>query len=194
MLQSVAEPNYKINYICSQRNKIIYREMQLQVIQTKIYEVRGQKVMLDYDIAELYEVETRILNQAVKRNIDLFPQDFMFQITLKEWEDMSSQFVTTSTSKRPKTALPLVFTEHGVTMLANVLKSKKARQTSIAIVRAFIVLKQFALTNTELNNKLKELESKYNKQFKDVYEAINYLLQKDKQETNQKERKQIGYK
>lgn len=168
--------------------------MQLQVIQTKIYEVRGQKVMLDYDIAELYEVETRILNQAVKRNIDLFPQDFMFQITLKEWENMSSQFVMTSASKRPKTALPLVFTEHGVTMLANVLKSKKARQTSIAIVRAFIALKQFALTNTELNNKLKELESTYNKQFKDVYEAINYLLQKDKQETNQKERKQIGYK
>jgi len=168
--------------------------MQLQVIQTKIYEVRGQKVMLDYDIAELYEVETRILNQAVKRNIDLFPQDFMFQITLKEWEDMSSQFVMTSVSKRPKTALPLVFTEHGVTMLANVLKSKKARQTSIAIVRAFIALKQFALTNTELNNKLKELENTYNKQFKDVYEAINYLLQKDKQETTQKERKQIGYK
>lgn len=157
--------------------------MQLQVIQTKIYEVRGQKVMLDYDIAELYEVETRILNQ-----------DFMFQITLKEWEDMSSQFVMTSASKRPKTALPLVFTEHGVTMLANVLKSKKARQTSIAIVRAFIALKQFALTNTELNNKLKELENTYNKQFKDVYEAINYFLQKDKQKTNQKERKQIGYK
>ena len=168
--------------------------MQLQVIQTKIYEVRGQKVMLDYDIAELYEVETRILNQAVKRNIDIFPQDFMFQITSKEWQDMSSQIVMTSVNKRPKTALPLVFTEHGVTMLANILKSKKARQTSIAIVRAFIALKQFALTNTELNNKLKELEKTYNKQFKDVYEAINYLLQKDKQETSQKERKQIGYK
>jgi len=168
--------------------------MQLQVIQTKIYEVRGQKVMLDYDIAELYEVETRILNQAVKRNIDIFPQDFMFQITSKEWQDMSSQIVMTSVNKRPKTALPLVFTEHGVTMLANVLKSKKARQTSIAIVRAFIALKQFALTNTELNNKLKELEKTYNKQFKDVYEAINYLLQKDKLETNQKERKEIGYK
>ena len=168
--------------------------MQLQVIQTKIYVVRGQKVMLDYDIAELYEVETRILNQAVKRNIDIFPQDFMFQITSKEWQDMSSQIVMTSVNKRPKTALPLVFTEHGVTMLANILKSKKARQTSIAIVRAFIALKQFALTNTELNNKLKELEKTYNKQFKDVYEAINYLLQKDKQETSQKERKQIGYK
>jgi phage regulator Rha-like protein len=90
--------------------------------------------------------------------------------------------------------LPLVFTEHGVTMLANVLKSKKARQTSVAIVRAFIALKQYALTNIELSNKLKELENTYNKQFKDVYEAINYLIQKDKQETNQKERKQIGYK
>ena len=168
--------------------------MQLQVIQTKIYEVRGQKVMVDFDIAELYEVETRALNQAVKRNADIFPDDFMFQITAKEWETMSSQFVMTSASKRPKTALPLVFTEHGVTMLANVLKSKKARQTSIAIVRAFIGLKQFALTNTELNNKLKELENTYNKQFKDVYEAINYLLQKDKLETNQKERKKIGYK
>lgn len=168
--------------------------MQLQVIQTKIYEVRGQKVMLDYDIAELYEVETRVLNQAVKRNADIFPADFMFQITAGEWEAMSSQFVTTSSSKRPKTALPLVFTEHGVTMLANVLKSKKARQTSIAIVRAFIALKQFALTNTELNNKLKELENTYNKQFKDVYEVIDYLLRKDKQETNQRERKLIGYK
>lgn len=168
--------------------------MQLQVIQTKIYEVRGQKVMLDYDIAELYEVETRVLNQAVKRNIDIFPADFMFQITIKEWETMSSQFVMTSVSKRPKIALPLVFTEHGVTMLANVLKSKKARQTSIAIVRAFIALKQFALTNTELNNKLKELENTYNKQFKDVYEAINYLLQKDKQETNQKNESRLGIK
>jgi phage regulator Rha-like protein len=150
--------------------------------------------MLDYDIAELYEVETRVLNQAVKRNADIFPADFMFQITAREWEAMSSQFVMTSASKRPKTALPLVFTEHGVTMLANVLKSKKARQTSVAIVRAFIALKQYALTNIELSNKLKELENTYNKQFKDVYEAINYLIQKDKQETNQKERKQIGYK
>lgn len=194
MLHFIAKGCYKINYISSQKKQIIYREMQLQVIQTKIYDIRDQKVMLDYDIAELFEVETRILNQAVKRNIDLFPQDFMFQITRTEWENMSSQIVMTSASKRPKTALPLVFTEHGVTMLANVLKSKKARQTSIAIVRAFIALKQFALTNVELNNKLKELESKYNKQFKDVYEAINYLLQKDKQEIIQRDRKQIGYK
>ncbi len=167
--------------------------MQLQTIQSRIYEVRGQKVMLDFDLAELYEVETRVLNQAVKRNIDIFPDDFMFQLSQKEWESMLSQIVMTYPAKRPKTALPLAFTEHGVTMLANVLKSKKARQTSIAIVRAFIVLKQFALNYKEIADKLKELENKYNKQFKDVYEAINYLLQKDKQETGQRERKRIGF-
>ena len=86
------------------------------------------------------------------------------------------------------------FTEHGVTMLANILKSKKARQTSVAIVRAFIALKQFALSHKELTAKLSELENRYNKKFKDVYEAINYLLQKDKQEIEYKERKRIGFK
>ena len=101
--------------------------MQLQLIQKKIYELRGQKVMLDFDLAELYEVETRALNHAVKRNIDIFPSDFMFQLTKKEWKTMSSQIVMTSPLKRPKSALPLAFTEHGVTMLSNVLKSKKAR-------------------------------------------------------------------
>ena len=150
--------------------------------------------MLDFDLAELYEVETRVLNQVVKRNIDIFPEDFMFQLTPNEWKNMLSQIVMTYPVKRPKTALPLAFTEHGVTMLANILKSKKARQTSIAIVRAFIALKQFTLNYKEISDKLKELENKYNKQFKDVYEAINYLLQKDKQETNQKERKRIGFK
>lgn len=168
--------------------------MQLEKIQTKIYEIRGQKVMLDSDLAELYEVETRILNQAVKRNIDIFPEDFMFQLSLTEWESMSSQFVMTYPTKRPKSSLPFAFTEHGVTMLANVLKSKKARQTSIAIVRAFIALKQFVLTYKELSEKLQELENKYDTQFKDVYDAINFLLHKDNQETEQKQRKRIGFK
>jgi hypothetical protein len=168
--------------------------MDIDKIQTKIYEIREQKIMLDFDLAELYEVETRVLNQAVKRNIDIFPEDFMFQLSPTEWESMSSQFVMTYPIKRPKTALPFAFTEHGVTMLANVLKSKKARQTSIAIVRAFITLKRFVLNYKELSGKLQELESKYNKQFKDVYEAINYLLQKDNQEKDQKQRTRIGFK
>lgn len=171
--------------------------MHLQEIQTKIYELRGQKVMLDFDLAGLYEVETRSLNQAVKRNIDLFPEDFMFSLSLSEWESMSSQFVMTYPmnypSKRPKSSLPLAFTEHGVTMLSNILRSKKARQTSIAIVRAFIALKQFTLNYKEISNRLMELENQYNMQFKDVYDAINFLLQRDNQKTAQKQRKTIGY-
>jgi hypothetical protein len=116
--------------------------MHLTPIQNKIYEVNGVKIMLDFDLAELYEVETRVLNQAIKRNIDSFPEDFMFRLSTEEWEEisssqpvmmMSSQSVMTS--KRPKSALPYAFTEHGVTVLASVLKSPKARKMNIAIVR-----------------------------------------------------------
>ena len=96
------------------------------IIQRKIYTIRGQKVMLDFDLADLYEVETRVMNQSVKRNKDRFPADFMFQLTAKEWKTMSSQIVMTSTSKRPKKAIPFAFTEHGVTMLASVLRSEIA--------------------------------------------------------------------
>lgn len=94
-------------------------DTQLTIIQSKIYEIRGQKVMLDFDLAEMYQVETRVLNQSVKRNIQRFPEDFMFQMTSEEWSDMSSQFVMTSRLKRPKTALLLAFTEHGVVMLSS---------------------------------------------------------------------------
>ncbi len=121
-------------------------KMELQTIQNKLYTIRGQIVMLDSDLAELYGVETRVLNQAIKRNIERFPDDFMFQITKLEWENMSSQFVTTSYTKRPKSALPLVFTEHGVTMLSAVLRSSVAINISIQIVRAFVAIRQM-LTN-----------------------------------------------
>ncbi len=167
--------------------------MHLQTIQTKIYELRGQKVMLDYDLAGLYEVLTKNLNLAVKRNSRRFPQDFMFQLTKTEWDNLRLQFET-SKKKGGTRYLPYAFTEQGVAMLSGILNSDKAIDVNIAIMRAFIALKQFALTNTELNNKLKELEDSYNQQFKDVYEAIDYLLQKDKQDISQKERKQIGYK
>lgn len=167
--------------------------MHLQTIQTKIYELRGQKVMLDYDLAGLYEVLTKNLNLAVKRNSRRFPQDFMFQLTKTEWDNLRLQFET-SKKKGGTRYLPYAFTEQGVAMLSGILNSDKAIDVNIAIMRAFIALKQFALTNTELNNKLKELEDSYSQQFKDVYEAIDYLLQKDKQDISQKERKQIGYK
>jgi hypothetical protein len=134
------------------------------------------------------------LNQSVRRNADIFPEDFVFQLSWAEWEIMSSQNVMTYPAKRPKTALPLAFTEYGVTMLANVLKSQKARQTSITIVRAFIALKQFAVNYREISEHIKVLETKYNKQFKDVYEAINFLLKKDKQNVNQNQRRRIDFK
>jgi ORF6N domain len=168
--------------------------MEIQLIQKTIYELRGHRIMFDYDLAMLYGVETRVLNQAVKRNSELFPEDFMFQLTMVEWEFMSSHFVMTSSTKRPKTALPLAFTEHGVTMLATILKSKSARQMSITIVRAFIALKRYIQDHSEFSEKLRLLEEKFDKQFDDVYEVINYLLKKDNQEAQQQSRKRIGFK
>lgn len=118
----------------------------------------------------------------------------MFQLTLSEFEMMSSQYVMTSTSKRPKSSTPFVFTEHGVKMLSNVLRSKKARLTSVTIVRVFIALKENILTNSKIISQLKQLEIKYDKQFDDVFEAINYLLKKDNLEKQIESRKKIGYK
>jgi hypothetical protein len=136
-----------------------------------------------------------VLKQAVRRNINMFPDDFLFELTKEEYNSLRSQIVMLETGKgKHSKYLPFAFTEQGVAMLAIVINSSKAIEVNIAIVKAFVFLRQYALTHKDLTNKLKELESKYNKQFKDVYEAINYLLKKDKQETEQKEHKQIGYK
>ena len=167
--------------------------MKLQVIQNKIYEIRGQKVMLDFDLAVLYCVETRALKQAVKRNKARFPYDFIFTLSKKEIDFLVSQNVIPSKSYLGGAA-PFAFTEQGVAMLSAVLKSKKAIDVNIAVMRAFVFLRQYALTHKDLTAKLKELEGKYDKQFKDIYEAINFLLQKDKQQTDQSQRKHIGYK
>jgi len=167
--------------------------MQLQTIQKRIYEIRGQKVMLDFDLAELYEVENRALKQAVKRNIDRFPDDFMFQLSKLEWQELITNCDNLPGGVKFSPATSFAFTEQGVSMLSSVLKSKKAIQVNIAIMRAFVFIRQYALSHKDITDKLKELETKYNKQFKDVYEALKYLLQKDKQETEQRERKRIGF-
>jgi hypothetical protein len=151
--------------------------------------------MLDFDLAEMYDVETRVLNQAVKRNIKRFPADFMFQLSNSGWEHLKSQNVISKTEKRGGTQkLPFAFTEQGLAMLSGILNSDKAINVNIGIMRAFVVLRQFALTNENLALKLKEIETKYDKQFKDVYEAINFLLQKEKQQSLQQKRKKIGFK
>ena len=174
--------------------------MNLVTIQNKIYEVNGIKVMLDFDLAELYEVETRVLNQAIKRNIDSFPEGFMFRLSIIEWENLSSQIVmmmssqTVMTSKRPKSALPYVFTEHGVTMLASVLRSPKARKMNIAIVRAFVALRKTLLNIENLQTQIEALESKYDGQFEDIFEAIQFLMTENKEIATMSERVKIGFK
>ena len=130
----------------------------LIIVQNLIYEIRGQRVMLDSDLAKLYQVTTSALNQAVRRNNDRFPMDFMFQLTAEEVLNMSSQFVTTS--KRPKSALPFAFTEQGVAMLASVLKSPIAVAASISIMRAFVQVRQYLLTTASMSSELRELRTK----------------------------------
>ena len=157
--------------------------MKLQLIQNKIYEIRGQKVMLDFDLSEMYEVENRALKQAVKRNSDRFPNDFMFQLTKNEWQELITNCDKLPEGVKFSPATPFAFTEQGVSMLSSVLKSKKAIQVNIAIMRAFVFIRQYALSHKDLTEKLKELENKYDKQFDGVYEALDYLIKKDTQET-----------
>lgn len=137
---------------------------ELDVIKNKIYEIRGLRVMFDFDLAALYGVETRVLNQAVKRNADRFPTDFMFKLTSEEWSYMSSQFVTTFINKRPKKSLPNVFTEHGVVMLSSVLRSNVAINVNIMIARAFVAMRQYVTLNkvdkiSLIEQRLEKLES-----------------------------------
>ena len=155
-----------------------------------------QRVMLNYDLAVLYEVETKYLNLAVKRNLKRFPYDFMFHLTKVEWENLRLQFANSNESLwlqneslKPKRGgsryLPYAFTEQGLAMLSGILNSEKAIEVNINIMRAFVMIRTLALTYKELSERLKVLEEK----FPDVYKAINYLLDKDKNETKQKELK-----
>jgi len=163
--------------------------MDLQVIQNKIYEIRGQRVMLDFDLADLYDVETRVLNQAVKRNSRRFPADFMIQLSKSEFDNLMSQNVISSWGGTRK--LPYAFTEHGVTMLASVLRSEIAIDINIQIVRAFIALRQYALGYAELNQKLESFMIETNMQFNDIYQALTEM---SSLKSNQnKPKNKIGY-
>jgi ORF6N domain len=168
--------------------------MELTLIQSKIYEVRGQKIMLDFDLASLYEVETKVLNQSVKRNIKRFPSDFMFKLTSEEWQGMRSQIVTASEqTKRNVTATPYAFTEQGLAMLSGILNSDIAINVNIGIMRAFVLIRQHALNYQDLAKKIEQLEQTFNKQFSDVYEALDYLTNDKELQKDQAERKVIGF-
>lgn len=150
----------------------------VEAISQQIFLIRGLKVMLDSDLAELYQVSTKSLNQAVKRNLRRFPSDFMFELTKKEFEDLRSQFVTSSSGGRRY--LPYVFTEHGVAMLASVLKSDRAVEMSILIIRAFIKLREILASNKDLAHKIEELERDQrmqNKHINSIYKIIERFLE-----------------
>lgn len=176
----------------------------IQSIQNRIYSIRGVRVMLDFDLASLYDVETRILNQAVKRNIGRFPEDFMFQLTEDEWvliynqiQSMSSQIVMTSIHKRPKTAFPYAFTEQGVAMLSGVLRSEKAIQMNIAIMRAFVAIRKIVMLELDLKEQVKEVKAKLKEhdiQLNQIYDALENLLDEHATKRKWEERERIGFK
>jgi len=155
----------------------------IEIIENKIFIIRGQKVMLDSDLAKLYAVETRIINRNVKRNIGRFPEDFMFQLTKGEWENLKSQNGISKEIKGGRRFLPYVFTEHGILMLSNVINSERAINVSIQIIRVFDKLKQFALKQNELTERIGSLEHAFmnyakenNQDTEELRKAINYLL------------------
>ena len=153
--------------------------------------------MLDFDLAEIYETETRILKQSVKRNIDRFPKDFMFQLTKKEWQELITICDNLPETVKFSPALPFAFTEHGVTMLASVLKSKRAIKMNIAIVKAFIALKQFTLNYKELAEQINELRDRiggHDAQLNKIYIAIENLLDDKTNQETWRERERIGFK
>jgi hypothetical protein len=144
-----------------------------QIIEKMIYVIRDQKVMLDKDLAELYEVETKVLNQAVKRNISRFPNDFMFQLTTEECENLRSQIVTSSFIYGGRRYMPYVFTENGVAMLSSVLKSEKAIQINVSIMRIFTRLRSFLMLEKDLCDRVTKLEQGTNQMFKVVFERLD---------------------
>lgn len=156
-----------------------------EIIAQKIYIIRGRKVMIDRDLAKLYGVETKVLNQAVKRNIDRFPKDFMFKLTLREANIPRSQIVTLESGKNVKYR-PFAFTELGVAMLSSVLNSNRAVQVNIQIMRMFTKLREMLATHQELREKIETLEKKYDENFSVVFRAIKRLLDAGKKESSKR--------
>jgi hypothetical protein len=150
--------------------------MTIEQIEKSIHLMRGHRIMLDSDLAKIFGVTTKQLNQAVKRNLTRFPEDFMFQVTEIERESLRSQSVTSNVGRGGRRYLPFAFTEHGTLMLANILKSTTAIRSSIQVVRAFIRLRQMMISHNDLGRKLNELERKYDTQFKVVFDAIKQIM------------------
>ncbi len=164
--------------------------MEIEVIQNKIYEIRGSKGMLDFDLSDLYEVENKRLKASVRRNINRFPEDFMFQLTEIEFNSLRTKISSLKNLGRGQHTKfsPFAFTEQGIAMLSSILKSDKAIEINISIMRTFVTIRQFAINYTELQNRINEIEG----QLPELYNVLNYLVEKDNKE-EVKERTKIGY-
>jgi hypothetical protein len=167
--------------------------MEIEKIKNSILEIRGMKVILDFELAKMYQVETKYLKRIVRNNLKRFPSDFMFELRSEEWDNLRCNFSTSKNAGGIR-YLPFAFSEQGVAMLSGILNSDIAIEVNIAIMRAFVLMRQFALTYKELSDQLKELEKRHNQQFNDIEEVLKYLIKKEKQSSKQAERKQIGFK
>lgn len=161
----------------------------IETIQAKIIQIRGEKVLLDRDLAELYGVETKRLKQAVRRNKERFPEDFMFELSEQEFTAWRTQFVTSNTDKMGLRHRPMAFTEHGVAMLSSVLRSNQAVQVNIAIMRAFVRMRQLLYSNKDLKVRIETMEKKYDGNFRIVFAAIKELMEPAKKS----KMKKIGF-
>lgn len=187
----------------------------IKSIQSRIYMIRGERVMLDFDLALLYEVETKVLNQAVKRNIRRFPEDFMFQLTIEEWENLRFQIKTSNEitpssqivimnrsqivtgSQKHRGNLPYAFTEQGVAMLSGVLRSERAINMNIAIMRAFVDVRKILLKQSNINEQLLEIKERlgeHDVQLNELYDAMDNMLDEKIAQLKWKDRKRIGFK
>ncbi len=162
----------------------------IETVENKILFIRKQKVMIDRDLARLYGVETRVLVQAVKRNINRFPEDFMFQLSIEEMENWKSQIVISNKEKMGLRKLPYVFTEQGIAMLSGVLKSARAVKVNIAIMRTFVSMRKFISTYEGLAVKIAEIESKYDKKIGEIFRVLDFLTKAGEEN----DKKEIGFK
>ena len=165
--------------------------MELELIKNSILVIRGKRVILDYELAKLYGIETKRLKESVRRNLRRFPEDFMFELSQEEWFNLRSQFA--SSSWGGKRYSPFAFTEQGVAMLSSVLNSDRAIEVNISIMRAFVLMRQWALEHQDLQEKLSELEQRFGQKFTDIEQVLNYLIQKDQKQVQQSGRKRIGF-
>jgi hypothetical protein len=165
--------------------------MELELIKNSILDIRGKRVILDYELAKLYEVETKYLKRTVRNNLVRFPTDFMFELTSEEWNDLRCKNSTSSWGGQRYP--PFAFTEQGVAMLSGLLNSKTAIYINISIMRAFVLMRQWALEYQDLQEKLTDLEKRFGQKFTDIEQVLNYLIQKDQKQVQQVGRKKIGF-